>query len=178
MIYEIIVLIHVLFVIVAVGAVSVTDYLHLVSLKRKKLEKNLKIVYPRLSNMINSSLILIILSGIILVLMNPSLVQSSLFILKMTLVGVVSLNGLFLQRVVSPNLDKCIIGTKDCSSELLYSVAICGSISIVTWFAIVVLAFTKNFGYTWKQFVSYYLGVLFVAIIISYFVERKARKWR
>ncbi len=178
MIYEIIVLIHVLAVIVAVGTVSVTDYLHLVSLKRKKLEKNLKIVYPRLSNMINSSLILIILTGIVLVLMNPSLVFKSLFVLKMVLVGVVSLNGLFLQKVVSPNLDKCIIGTKHCSSSLLYSVAISGSVSIVTWFSIIILAFTKNMGYTWKQFVCYYLAVLAIAIVVSYTVERKARKWR
>lgn len=179
MIYEIIVLIHVLSVIIAVGAVSVTDYLHLVSLKRKKLEQQLKIVYPRLSNLINMSLIAIIFTGLILVLMNPSLVSKPLFLLKMALVAIVSLNGLYLQKSVSPNLDRCIIeGTKYCSQGLLYSVAICGSVSVVTWFSIVILAFTKNFGYSLKQFVTAYLVVLAIAIVLSYSIERRARKWR
>jgi hypothetical protein len=46
--YSVLVVFHVLAVIVAVGAVTVVDYLHLVGLRRKKLERQLTKIYPRL----------------------------------------------------------------------------------------------------------------------------------
>ena len=141
----IITLLHVLSVIVAVGAVSVIDYLHLVGLRKKKLEKQLKEVYPNLSKLINISLIIIILTGLSLVIKNPSVLSSSLFKFKIVLVIIVSINGIFLQKKVSPNLDLCVIkGRKYCSSNVLYSSAISGCISIVSWYAIVILSLTKN----------------------------------
>jgi hypothetical protein len=178
-IYELAVLIHVLVVIVAVGAVTVTDYLHLVGLRKKRLERQLKNVYPNLSRLISFALIGIYLSGGFLVYKNSELLNSSLFLTKIFLVLIVTFNGIYLQRKVSPHLDLCVMkGTKYCSSEVLYSSAISGSLSIVTWYAIVILAFTKNLGYNFKQFLSVYLGVLIIAILISLHIERKARKWR
>ena len=179
MIYETIIILHILAVIVAVGSVTVTDYLHLVSLKRRRLELQLKNIYPRLSNLINVSLIIIILTGVILFIMNSALAKSHLFLLKMALVAIVTINGIYLQRIVSPNLDLCILkGTKYCSSSVLYSTAISGSISIVTWYSIVILAFSKNFGYTINQFIISYAIILAIAITLSYMFEKRARSWR
>lgn len=177
--YEVVVLFHVLAVIVAVGAVSVTDYLHLVGLRRKKLEKQLKDVYPNVSRMIHFALMVIILTGILLVMQKPSLLESTHFILKMCLVVVVTVNGIFLQKVIAPNLDLCVLkGTKYCSQNLLYTSAISGSLSVVSWYAIVVLAFTKSLGYTPLQFIFVYAIVLVIAILTAVYFERKARRWR
>lgn len=177
--YWIVVLIHVLAVIVAVGTVTVTDYLHLVSLKKRKLEKQLRDIYPRLSRMVNFSLGIIFLTGISLVAMNPSLLHKSLFLLKISLVVLVTINGFYLQKRVSPHLDLCVLkGTKYCSRKLFYSTAISGSFSVVTWYAIVILSLTKNVGYSLSQFILGYLVVLLTAILISVAIELRAQKWR
>jgi uncharacterized membrane protein (UPF0136 family) len=177
--YSVIVLFHVLAVIVAVGAVTVIDYLHLIGLRKKKLEKQLKNIYPNLSRLINISLAVIYLTGIFLVIKNPALLGSSLFLTKMALVVLVTVNGIYLQKSVSPHLDLCVLkGTKYCSSKVLYSSAISGGISIVTWYSIVILAFTKNFGYTTKSFLMTYFIILILVVLVALHFERKARKWR
>jgi hypothetical protein len=178
-VYSILVVIHVLAVIAAVGTVSVIDYLHLVSLRRKKLEKQLVSIYPRLSRMVNYSLALIYLTGISLVYLNKELLSSSLFLTKIFLVLIVTINGIYLQRKVSPHLDLCVLkGTKYCSSGVLYSSAIGGSLSIVTWYSIVILSMTKNLGYNFLQFLIAYFSVLLIVIFVAIHFERKARKWR
>jgi hypothetical protein len=174
----IVTLIHVLAVIVAVGAATVTDYLHLVGLRKRKLELQLKNIYPNLSRLINISLGVIIITGFYLVFKNPELLSSGMFRLKMVLVFLVGANGIYLQKIVSPNLDLCVLkGRKYCSSKVLYISSISGSISIVTWYAIVVLALTKTLGYTVFEFLSFYIILLIVVSFIAFYFERKARKW-
>jgi len=176
---SIIILVHILFVVVAVGAVTVVDYLHLVGLRKKKIEKNLSEIYPKLSTLINFSLFLIYLTGIFLVYKKPELLSSPLFIVKMFLVLLVTVNGIYLQKKVSPNLNLCVIkGTKYCSKGVLYSSAIFGSISIVTWYSILILAFTKKLNYTPWQFLIFYFSILIIVILTSIYIESRARKWR
>jgi hypothetical protein len=111
--------------------------------------------------------------------MNIELLSNSLFLLKIILVLVVTFNGIYLQKKVSPNLDMCVLeGTKYCSPGVLYSSAIAGSISIVTWYSIVVLSLTKTFGYSVSQFLTAYGIVLFSVALTAVHFERKARKWR
>jgi hypothetical protein len=177
--YPFFIVVHIISVIVAVGGATIVDYLHLVGLKRKSLEKGLVKIYPHISNMINISLIAIYLSGAVLVFQNISILSSPLFKIKLLLVIIVTLNGIYLQKSVSPHLDKCIIhGTKYCTSYVLNSSAISGSISIVTWYSIVILSLTKNLGYTYIQFIYSYIAVLVIAIVTSYSIELRARNWR
>lgn len=175
----IVLIVHILAVMVAVGSATLVDYLHLVGLRKKKLEKGLVSIYPLVSRMINLSLLVIYLSGIYMVWKNPSLLQNSLFLTKMVLVLIVTVNGIYLQKSVSPHLDKCVIkGTKYCTQSVLTSSALSGSLSIVTWYGIVVLSLSKTAGYSVSQFVSLYLVALLFAISTSYLIERKARHWR
>lgn len=170
---------HIIGVIIAVGSATIVDYLHIISLRKSRLEKGLVKIYPYISRMINAALGLIYLSGILLVLQKPELLSSTLFQIKIALVILVTLNGIYLQKRVSPELDKCIIkGNKYCTSGVLYSSAIAGSISIVTWYSLLVLSMTKNLGYTPKTFLISYTLVLIGAMTTAYLIERKARKWR
>jgi hypothetical protein len=178
-VYSILFVVHLLATMIAVGSATVVDYLHLVGLRKKKLERGLVSIYPFLSRMINYTLIIIYITGAFLLYNNPYLLQSPMFIIKLALVLIVTINGIYLQRSVSPHLDKCVLkGTKYCTNSVLNSSAIAGSVSIVTWYGIVILSLTKNFGYSTMQFIFAYLSVLMFAIIVAYSVERKARKWR
>jgi hypothetical protein len=170
---------HIIGVIVAVGSATIVDYLHLISLRKVKLEKGLVKIYPLISNLINASLILIFITGFILVNINPELLNSPLFITKLILVLIVGSNGLYLQRIVSPQLDKCILkGTKFCTKKVLYSSAISGSISIITWYSILILSMTKNLGYSLNNFLTAYFLILLLVIGISLYIEWNAKKWR
>jgi len=178
-VYSIIIVFHVLAVIVAVGAVTVTDYLHLIGLRRKNLERQLRNIYPSLSKLIMAALSFIVLSGFTLLYLKPEVLESPLFIAKLVLVVIVTLNGFYLQKKVYPNLDLCVMkGTKYCPQDVLYASAISGGISIVTWYSIVILSLTKNLGYTLNQFILVYLMVLFVVISVAFYFEKKARTWR
>ena len=177
--YTITVLIHVLASVVAVGAVSVIDYLHLVGLRKTRLEKKLFSAYIPISKLVHYAFIVIILSGIILVISKPELLESPIFILKIALVLIVAVNGFILRKKVFPHLSLCVNrGTKYCSSDVLYSSVIAGSVSVVTWYSILILALTKNTGYTYVQFLIGYLVALGVVMLTAYLFEKKARKWR
>lgn len=177
--YSIFIVLHIVGVAIAIGSATIVDYLHLVGLRRSYIEKSMAGIYPYMSRMINMALIIIYFSGISLVLLNPDLISNPLFLTKIALVIVVTINGLYLQRSVAPHLEKCVLnGTKYCTSSVLYSSAIAGSVSIVTWYSILILSLTKSIGYTPVQFLTGYFVVLALAIIIAYTIERKARKWR
>ena len=77
--------VHILAAMVAVGSATIVDYLHLVGLRKKRLEKGLVTLYPLVSKMINMSLIIIYLTGIYLLIQNRELLQNSLFITKLVL---------------------------------------------------------------------------------------------
>src|SRR5690606_22957684 len=115
---------------------------------------------------------------LVLLAMNPSLLSSSLFQVKLALVVIVIANGIYLQKRVSPHLDVCVMkGTKYCSRPILYSTAIFGGLSVSTWYSIVILAFTKNMGYTAGQFIIFYGLFVSAAILIALYSESKSRRW-
>lgn len=177
--YFVFLVVHILAGMVAVGSATLVDYLHLVGLRRKTLERGLVSIYPLVSRLINVALVFIYVSGIGLVYLNPSLLGSSLFLTKVALVLIVTVNGIYLQRAVSPHLDRCVLhGTKYCTSEVLVSSSVSGSISIVTWYSVVILSLTKTAGYSASQFIIGYLLVLAFAILTSYSLERRSRLWR
>jgi hypothetical protein len=176
LIYTLVLIIHIIASCVAVGTVIAIDYLHLMGLRRHSLEKKMIVVYPHLSKIINISLITIIISGIILVINNPPLLSNTLFQLKMSLVAIVTVNGLILQFFVSPHIDKLIKLDKPFPINWLYLTAICGAISIVSWLSILILAFTKKTGYSWHEFLPFYLFAIVCVFSVAQFLEKHAHR--
>ncbi|MBM3231825.1 hypothetical protein FJZ21_00400 [Candidatus Pacearchaeota archaeon] len=81
-VFLITVIFHIIAAMVAVGSATLVDYLHIVGLRKKKLERTLVSIYPLIGNLINISLVAIYLTGILLVLQNKALLSSPLFITK------------------------------------------------------------------------------------------------
>ncbi|MGK0209534.1 MAG: hypothetical protein ACI83O_000811 [Patescibacteria group bacterium] len=169
---------HILGVAVCVGSVTFVDYLHIIGLRKRSLESKFIRIYPYVSKLINAGIIVILLSGIIMLIQKPELLASNLFRFKMALFAIVILNGIYLQKVVSPGINKCVLeGQKNCTQEILYSSSISGSISIVTWYSLVVLSITKVLQYKWYEFLSVYLLIIICAIYVAIYMEKRARKW-
>ena len=177
--YAVVVVVHIIFAIAAVGAVSVTDYLHLTGLKNKIREKKLLFIYPLLGKMIIYLIAGIILTGGILVANNPGLLSNSLFKLKMVLFLVIIVNGWILHSYVSPSLDRCVIkgGKVNCSRKVLLVSAFAGSVSLASWYGVFILSLTKSAEYSVSDFISFYLIAIFALFLIALFVEMRAKKW-
>ncbi len=177
--HNIILILHILFAVAAIGAVTVTDYLHLTGLKNKIREKKLLFVYPLLGRMIIYLLAGIILTGIILVMNEPELLSNSLFRLKMWLFLVVIANGWLLHSYVSPHLNSCVLkgGRINCSRKTLLISALSGSISIASWYGILILTFTKEIGYGVMNFLIFYVLAIAILFAAALYLEKKARKW-
>jgi hypothetical protein len=138
---------------IAVGAVSVTDYLHIIGLKSKIREKKLMFVYPHLARMIQLACVGIFLSGISLIYFRPELLQSELFQFKMVLFGIVLLNGVFLHKKVYPWMVAAVNDKKvHFTSEVLFISSWSGAVSVVTWYSILILAIIKPLAFTVNQF--------------------------
>lgn len=170
---------HIISSMIAVGAVTITDYFHLSGLKNRKLERKLFSIYPMLTRIIIYSIIIFTLSGILLVINNPLIMEKSLFKLKMALVLIVILNGIFLNNKVSPDFQKCALNEKKyCKRETLLYSSISGAISIVTWYSILIIAFTKKYDYSVSQFLKFYTLALIVVFFMALYIQNKSKSWK
>ncbi|MEM3074687.1 MAG: hypothetical protein QW727_01970 [Candidatus Pacearchaeota archaeon] len=177
--YAIILILHIIGTVVGVGAVTITDYFHVIGLKKRKLEEKLLIIYPILGKIILQAIALVIITGTILLANRPELIQSPLFQLKIILFVVILVNGFILHRHVFPQVEKCVIKKRGtCPIHVLWISSISGAISLTTWYGILILAFTKTYNYSVHVFLIYYFTAMMIIFGIAYFKEKKARIWK
>jgi hypothetical protein len=165
---------HIFSVMTAVGAVFVTDYLHLLGLRDRVLEKRALFLYPLIGKLIVGALAGIYITGFILAAMNPAVLANSLFRLKMALVLIVTINGFILHHRVFPDLEQDILKGK-MRGATMHIAALGGSISVVTWVSIVTLSLTKTYAYDPWIFGTLYTFGVFVTYIFSIWLEDKMR---
>ena len=174
MIYAIVLVTHILSACVAIGSVAVTDYFHLVGLKRHNIEKKILVVYPLLSQIINVALCSIIATGILLIINKPLILQNPIFQIEIALVILLTINGIILQKVISPNIENLISHDIPFTNNMLLISAACGAFSVVSWFTVMILALTRSTGYSWKYVLPMYLTAVIIVFTIAQFFERKA----
>ncbi len=174
--HDIVLIVHILGAMIGIGSATVTDYLHLKSLKNHRLERTLLGIYPLLSGLIIASLLVIIASGFILVWIEPELLGKSLFRLKMFLVLVLMVNGYFLRTCIYPHFRSDVLHNhpKEDAKSLMYSSSITGSISIVSWYTIFILAATKSYGYSVGSVLNVYVTAIILVFLVSVFLEKRA----
>ena len=168
---EVTITLHILSAAVAVGAVITTDFLHLKGLKNHSLEKKLLGVYPYLTQIIYLTLAALLITGLGVLHFRPWLLQGSFFQLKMALFTLVIINGVVLNHRVGKLLET-VVKTGNASKRYLIESSLFGSLSVVTWISIFVLALTKDTGgYSIQQFLTAYTCLLALVFIISYFAQ-------
>lgn len=165
---------HIISVMITVGAVTVTDYLHILGLRNPKFEKQTLFVFPTLSKLITIALLVIYATGLIMVVADPVLLESKLFLAKLFLVLIVTGNGLFLHHIIFPRIEKQM-KKKSYDPQFLFLAAFGGSLSITTWYAIVVLATTKQLAYSPFWFFLGYVIAFAISFGVALQVEKRRR---
>lgn len=123
------------------------------------------------SLLVTAGLGLLILSGIGLFLTNPEgYLASTKFIAKMTIVGILVVNGVLIHSlhvpVLKKHLDQHLPDVPGFKKRSLY-MYVGGAISMTSWATAVVLGALRTIPYPYELIMSVYLGVLILGILFS-----------
>ncbi len=174
-----IIIIHALAAAVGVGTATITDIFFFKFLRDYKISESEKNLLDTLSNVIWFALGIIILTGIGLYLpASERLAESSKFLTKVVAVAVVTINGVFLNLVVSPKMLEMDFSNSEISQKSgtrfmrRLSFAL-GGISISSWYIIFVLGSLKSIPVSFKTAVILYGLVLCFAVVATQLLDRK-----
>jgi hypothetical protein len=167
-----------------VGGATVNDFLFFKFLRDLKISHFEAKTLNGVSKVIWLGLIILIISGLGLYLPDAErLNQSSKFLTKMVVVAIILANGIALNLIVSPRLQKISFEKKHshASGELrrLRKIAFAlGSVSFVSWYSALALGSLRDLPYSFLTVLSAYLLVLAAAVSISQLVEYLLSKRR
>lgn len=169
----VIVIVHALAAGIGVGVTTVTDIFFFKFLKDYKISEDEADTLNTLSQVLWVALGILIFSGIGLYFGNQEVLNhSSKFLLKVFVVGIITLNGILLNLVIAPKLVAICFGEKhahhDGELHHIRKLAFaCGAISITSWYAAFILGSIKKIPLPTGTLIILYVGVLICAVIGS-----------
>jgi uncharacterized membrane protein YwzB len=169
------VIMHVLSVVVGMGAALISDILFNSYIKDKRISKAESRTLEILSKVVWMSLAFIVTSGLMLFVSDPIKYSHSVkFLVKMTIVGVIIVNGYAFWRLVHPALKK--INFTDTNMHHKYvklrklSFAL-GSISLASWLSAFVLGMLGHIPVSYLEAITAYISICFGGILVSQIIE-------
>jgi len=172
-----IVLFHAIAAAIGVGAVTITDIFFFRFLKDYRISHDEAATMQVLSNVIWFALGLLVLTGIgLFIPESDTLLLSSKFVMKMFLVLILIVNGVFLNLVVHPRLVDISFGEAHVhhSGELhhLRKLAYAlGGVSIVTWYGVFILGSLRNVSLSFGELFGIYAILVAGAVAASQYMD-------
>ncbi len=162
---------HLFGVIIGAGGAFASDFMFFSSIKDKMISHT-EMRFLRLgSRMVWVGLAIIIFSGAFLFAADAArYLDSSKFLAKMTIVGVIIVNGVIFHLYHIPRLHKHIGRDFSLSKEFVKKsplLLISGVISVVSWLAAFVLGVFHEVPYSYWIIIAFYLAILGLGILIT-----------
>lgn len=172
--YKVIVtIIHILGVVIGMGAAFVSDFLFSFYSHNKKLSHSETYTLRVLSNIVWFGLIIITLSGIGLFLSDiEKYMASTKFLAKMSILVILVLNGYVLNRYISKSMIKRGFLSYHKYTGLRKLAFACGAISVISWLSILSLGVTSQIHLPYLVLIELYGTIVVGGIIIALIVER------
>lgn len=165
-------ILHVLSVVMGMGGALIADLLFSFYTKDKKLRPSEIKTLALLSKVVWYSLLAIIISGSFVFLSDPAkYMASAKFLTKMSIIGVLTFNGVVLGNIVWPHVvaRSFFFSPKEkFMRQLAFS---CGAISVTSWIASCILGTMSKVPMTYSALMSIYLILILGAVSISLIVE-------
>lgn len=185
--HSIFIIVHLFGVVLGAGGAFISDGIFFTSLKDKIISKDEFRIIRTASNFIWGGLLLLVISGIGLFTQDVETLSSSeKFISKMTVVGILILNGIVFHLIHLPflkrHLDKKLASkTEPSSVRLAPFVLASGVISVVSWTSAIILGALRSFSYSYTTFLSVYtliigLGIITTLVLFFAYIDQKNRK--
>lgn len=170
------VIVHLLGMVLGMGAAVMTDIMFMKSSRDKLLDEK-EVSFINLgSRTVWIGLLVIIISGASLFALNPErYLESDKFLAKMAVVAVLAVNGGFFHFKHLPFLRTQIGQTLNLSAafkQKSYGLFISGAVSSVSWISALMLGSLRNLPYSFSAIMSAYIGVLIIGILSSLLVRK------
>ncbi len=171
---------HVFGAILGAGGAFVSDAMFFKTIKDGVIEST-ELSFMKLGGKIVwTGLAILVISGILLFLTNPEgYMNSSKFLVKVTIVAVIIINGIIFHSIHLPHIKKHLgLNFRESESFLKKSsfIMVSGAISMVSWISTVILGMLKQVPYTYTEIFSVYLILIFGAIFTSLFLKKRILK--
>ncbi len=169
----VIIVVHALAAAVGLGAVVVTDTLFFNFLKNFKISQKEDSVLQMVSGIIWIAIVLLALTGTMLYLSGPlGYLAKSKFVVKVIIFGVIVLNGVILNWVLTPYLKKISFGPvlKEPSFKIRFLRRLAfasGAVSIISWLTVFILGSVRSIPFTVTTGILFYLGLCGFVIVGS-----------
>jgi uncharacterized membrane protein len=170
-------IVHIFGAILGAGGAFASDAMFFKTIKDGVIE-NTELSFMRLgSKLVWAGVFVLVISGVLLFFTNPSYyLDSPKFLVKITIVAIIILNGIIFHLVHLPHINKHV-GLKfnespsfiKKSSFLMAS----GAISMVSWISVVILGMLKQVPYSYLEILSFYVMLTALAVILSILMKKK-----
>ena len=164
--------VHLFGVVLGFGGALISDALFLKFLKDLKIEQKELSILKTMSKIIWVGLFVLVISGIFLFLSDiERYSQSAKFLTKIIVVGIIIVNGVVLNFVVTPKLSSINFG-KSKGSGIRSLAFACGAVSVTSWWTAFILGLMHKSPAPFHVLLSIYLLVLSGAIVSSQIIEK------
>jgi hypothetical protein len=162
-------IVHVFGAILGAGGAFASDAMFFSSVKDGKFTSE-ELRFMKLgSRLVWSGIVLLVVSGILLVSMDPTgYLASDKFLAKLTIVIVIVINGIIFHTLHIPHLKKNLgIVFRESPTFIKRAPLILasGALSMVSWISTVILGMIKVFPYTYSQIMGMYLVIAAIAMM-------------
>lgn len=170
-------IVHIFGAILGAGGAFMSDAIFFKSIKDRVIGKT-EFGFMKLGGkLIWTGVVLLVVSGVLLFNTDPEYYrESSKFLVKVTIVGIIILNGAILHLLHLPFIGR-YIGQRFAKSESFVRrspvIMANGAISIVSWASTVVLGMISMIPYGYYEILSSYMVVIFVAVLVSVVARNK-----
>lgn len=169
--------IHLIGIVLGAGGAFMTDAMFFSSLQDKKIiESEIRFLHLG-SKMIWTGLALLLISGFALFFLDPErYLSSDRFLAKVTIVGIIIVNGIVLHAVHFPRLCRHVGDYLPKSRDFMKGSKLLfmgGVISAVSWSTVLVLGSFKKIPYSYPQILLGYLAVLILGAVVAIWLEKK-----
>lgn len=162
---------HLFGVAIGMGGAFMSDAIFFSSIKDRVFTEG-EIRFIKLgSRMVWLGVVILILSGIVLVSFNPELyLNSSKFLTKLVVVGVIIANGLYFHHAHIPLIERhqdLHYGTSHEFRNKKVLLAISGAVSLTSWSWALILGAFRGVPYSFETIMIVYLSTLLLAILVA-----------
>lgn len=162
---------HLLGVTVGAGAAFTTDAMFFSAFRDMKIDKTEFRLVKVGSTMVWIGILMLLVSGYLLFSLNPErYMASSKFLVKMTVVGIIVVNGLILHTKVMPFLSKYIGKSLKKDSEFLSRRGLLmtsGAISATSWITALILGALRGVPMSYFALFGLYFGAVAFGVLVA-----------
>jgi len=171
---------HLLGMVLGLGGTTIIDFMIFHFMRNYKISSQEAVIMHLISQIIIVGLIFLIISGVAIFLTDiDGYLASDRFMMKMTVLLVVILNGIVLNLYIAPYMEKISLRAPDLNKDLVFkkiSFAV-GAISMVSWYSAFFLAMVKDLSYfRYTTLLIAYLILLGLSIGVSQFFKFSMEK--